>query len=485
MTPPYTPKAMSDVRVRFSPAPTGMLHVGSARTALFNFLYARHTGGTYILRIEDTDVTRSTQEAVDQIQRVLRWLDLEWDEGPILQSHRFDVYLAAADRMLEAGQAYECYCTEEEVKQRNDEALKAGRTPGYDGRCRDLTPDERAARAAEGRPRSVRFRTPDNGRSTFTDLVRGEVSVDWGTIPDFVIVRSNGTPVFFLANAVDDIDMGITHVLRGEDLIDSTHRVLALRAAIGDTTPPQYAHLPLILGPGGAKLSKRHGAISIEEYQEAGYLPHALANYLALLGWAPGDDREVMTVDELIVDFDIDGVGTSAAAFDAQKLEWMNGEHIRRMSVADLAAAALPFATARYGDRLDVRVFEAAVALAQERATTLVQIAEQAAFLFVTDDELEIAPESWEKVLGTDRVDELFEAAVARLRECEWSVEAIDAALRGAVDAIEQKPRKAMPALYASIEGRHAGLPLFDSVHLLGRDSSLARLQHARARLSS
>ena len=229
---------MSQVRVRFSPAPTGFLHIGNARSALFNWLYARHTGGTFILRIEDTDVTRSTQEAIDQIQHVLQWLGLDWDQGPVLQSHRFETYLAAADRLVESGAAYECYCTEDEVKQRNDEAL-AGRsqTPGYDGRCRDLTPAARDAMRAAGKPRSIRFRTPDEGRSTFDDVVHGEVSVDWSNVSDFVIVRSNGTPVFFLANAVDDIEMDITHVLRGDDLIDSTHRVLALRRALGVDGP--------------------------------------------------------------------------------------------------------------------------------------------------------------------------------------------------------------------------------------------------------
>src|SRR5262245_27760962 len=205
---------MSDVRVRFSPAPTGFLHIGNARSALFNWLYARHTGGTFILRIEDTDVTRSTQAAIDQIQQVLRWLGLDWDEGPILQSHRFETYLAAAEQLVESGHAYECYCTEEEVKQRNDAALAAGQKPGYDGRCRDLITAEREQQRAAGKPRSIRFRTPDEGMSTFDDVVRGDVSVAWSTVSDFVIVRSNGTPVFFLANAVDDIHMDITHVLR-------------------------------------------------------------------------------------------------------------------------------------------------------------------------------------------------------------------------------------------------------------------------------
>src|SRR3954468_24601058 len=363
-------------RLRFSPAPTGFLHIGSVRTALYNWLHARHVDGTFILRIEDTDVARSTQESVDQIQQVLRWLDLDWDEGPYLQSARFDAYLAAARRIVDAHLAYECYCTEAEVKERNDLAMREGRPPGYDGRCRDLTADERAARA-DGRPGSVRFRTPDEGRSTFTDVVRGEVSVEWSTISDFVIVRSNGTPVFFLANAVDDLDMGITHVLRGEDLIDSTHRVLALRHALGHDDQPVYAHMPLILGPGGGKLSKRHGAVSVEEYRDAGYLPHALVNYLALLGWGPEDGREVLTIDELIAEFDVTRVTPSPATFDPKKLEWMNGEHIRKMPLAELVAAVLPFARAQYGEQLDVTTFERAVSLAQPRATTLVQIAEQ------------------------------------------------------------------------------------------------------------
>ncbi|HEY5077443.1 MAG TPA: glutamate--tRNA ligase, partial [Acidimicrobiia bacterium] len=248
---------MSQARLRFSPAPTGSLHIGNVRTALYNWLHARHVGGTFILRIEDTDVVRSTQESVDEIQYVLRWLGLDWDEGPYLQSARLDVYLAAAARLVDEGFAYECYCRESEVKARNEQAMREGRPPGYDGRCRDLTAEERAARRAEGRPVSIRFRTPDEGHSTFTDLIRGEVAVEWSTISDFVIVRSNGTPVFFLANAVDDLDMQITHVLRGEDLIDSTHRVLALRRALGHDDQPVYAHMPMILGPGGGKLSKR------------------------------------------------------------------------------------------------------------------------------------------------------------------------------------------------------------------------------------
>ncbi len=471
----------SDVRLRFSPAPTGFLHIGSVRTALYNWLHARHTGGTFILRIEDTDVARSTQESIDQIQQVLRWLGLDWDEGPVLQSGRFDAYLAAADRLLAEGKAYECFCTEAEVRARNEVAMREGRTPGYDGRCRDLSAAEREAFLAEGRARSIRFRTPDEGRSTFEDVIRGEVAVDWSTISDFVIVRSNGTPVFFLANAVDDVDMGITHVLRGEDLLDSTHRVLALRRALGHDDQPVYAHLPLILGQGGGKLSKRHAAISVEEYRDAGYLPGALLNYLALLGWGPEDGREVLSVDELVAEFDLARVIPSAATFDPKKLEWMNAEHIRRLTSGELQAAVLPFARARYGARLDIPRFETAVDLAQKRATTLVQIADQMEFLFVPDDELEIDPASWEKLQNVEQAAAILDVVIAYLETCRWDAETID--LKAPIEALGLKAGKAMPVIYTAIEGRSAGLPVYDSIFLLGRESALRRLRAARAEL--
>jgi glutamyl-tRNA synthetase len=471
----------SGIRLRFSPAPTGYLQLGNVRTALYNWLQARHTGGTFILRIEDTDVVRSTQESIDGIQNVLHWLGLEWDEGPVLQSSRFDAYLEAADRLLAAGAAYECFCSEDEVKARSEAAMKVGRAPGYDGTCRDLTAEQRAAAVADGKPRSIRFRTPDTGVSSFTDLIRGDVSVEWSTITDFVIVRSNGTPVFFLANALDDIDMGITHVLRGEDLIDSTHRVLALRHALGRPGQPVYAHMPLILGPGGAKLSKRHGAESAEAYREKGYLPGALLNYLALLGWGPEDGREVLTMDELAAEFDIARVNPSPGTFDPKKLEWMNGEHIRLMDRADLVAAVLPFAREHYGARLDVPRFETAVGLAQSRARTLVEVAEQAEFLFVPDDEFVVGDEAWTKIAGTDRLGELLDAMRTHLSDCDWTHDGIDP--RELLRERDMKVKPSMKALYTVFEGRDSGLPLFESIELLGRESALRRVDAARARL--
>ncbi len=268
---------MAGVRDRYSPAPSGEIHVGNARTALFNWLYARHEGGEFLLRIEDTDRSRTTDAAIAGVQDTLSWLGLDWDESPVLQSERSDLYHGAVDRLRAAGLAYDCYCTEDELRARNDAAAAAGSTPGYDGHCRDLTPEERAELAAQGRTSVVRFRTPDTGVSRFHDLVRGEVEVEWSSIRDFVIVRSDGSPIFFLANAVDDIDMRITHVIRGEDLIDTTHRVLALREALGGGPQPVYAHLPLILAADRAKLSKRHGATAVEEFRDAGLPPRGAA----------------------------------------------------------------------------------------------------------------------------------------------------------------------------------------------------------------
>jgi glutamyl-tRNA synthetase len=470
-------------RVRFSPAPTGSLHVGGARTALFNWLFARHERGVFLLRIEDTDVTRSRPEWVDGIVDILAWLGLDWDEGPILQSSRFDRYHLAADRLLADGRAYECYCTEEEVRARNDAARAAGRTPGYDGHCRDLTPEQRAALAAEGRPRSLRFRTPDEGTSAFTDEIRGEVRVEWSKIPDFVIVRSDGTPLFFLANAVDDIEMGISHVIRGDDLLDTTHRVLALREALGSSEHPVYAHLPLVVGADRAKLAKRHGAVALEEFREAGYLPEAVLNYLALLGWGPEDGREVLDRDELVAVFELDRVVHSPAFFDHQKLDWMDGEWIRRLDLGELERRILPAAEARFGDRVDLETLRGALRIGQERAVTLASLLEQTDFLFVDDSAFTIERESWERLKRTAQAGEILDAVIAHLETCEWSVDSLD--VRPVIEELGLKPRRVMHVLYTAVEGRAVGLPLFDSMHLLGRERTIRRLRLARDRLGS
>jgi glutamyl-tRNA synthetase len=472
---------MADVRVRYSPAPTGEIHVGNAGTALFNWLYARHEQGVFILRIEDTDRSRTTDAAIAGVQDTLRWLGLDWDEGPVLQSDRTHLYREAVDRLLAAGLAYECYCTEDELKQRTEAARASGRATGYDGHCRDLTPAERAALAAEGRTSVVRFRTPDTGVSRFHDLIRGDVEVEWSLIHDFVILRSDGSPIFFLANAVDDIDMEITHVIRGEDLLDTTHRVLALREALGGGPQPVYAHLPLILAADRAKLSKRHGAVAVEEFRERGYLPEALVNYLALLGWSAPDGREILAPDELVADFELERVTHASAVFDPKKLDWMNGQWIRRLELDELARRVEPEARARFGDRLDLDVFRDALAIGQERATTTVQLVEQMDFLFVDEADFAIDPDSWSKIESTERVRDVLDVVIGHIEQCEWTIEALD--LRGLIEALGIKSRKVMPALYAAVEGRAQGLPLFDSVWLLGRERALRRLRAVRERL--
>ena len=473
----------SGVRVRFAPSPTGFLHVGGARTALFNWLYARHTGGTFVLRIEDTDVERSRQDWSEGIQTTLQWLGLDWDEGPYFQSARFDRHLEAAQQLLASGSAYECFCTEDEVNARYEKRKARGPAdPGYDGHCRDLTADQRAALAAEGRPRSVRFRTPDEGTSSFTDIIRGDVTVPWSTIPDFVIVRTSGAPVFYLANALDDADTGITHVIRGEDLTDTTHRMLALREALGIPGRPTFAHLPLLVGVDRAKLSKRHGAISLEDFGASGYLPEALRNYLGLLGFSipteDGTSREIVAMDELVAAFDLSRVSPSSAFFDYDKLNWMNGEYIRALGAEEFVARCLPFGEERYGERLDRTTFAGAMKIAQERATTLRGAADAAWFLFVPDDEFSIAPDSLDRLRSTERVAEILAAVADHLETCEWTVEDVD--LRPVLEELEIKPRKGLPAVYAAIEGTHAGLPLFDSIVLLGRDRAVRRVRAAK-----
>jgi glutamyl-tRNA synthetase len=435
----------------------------------------------FILRIEDTDRSRTTDAAIAGVQDTLHWLGLDWDEGPVLQSDRTHLYREAVDRLLAAGLAYECYCTEDELKARTEAARASGRAPGYDGHCRDLTPEERAALAAEGRAGVVRFRTPDTGVSRFHDVIRGDVEVEWSLIHDFVILRSDGSPIFFLANAVDDIDMEITHVIRGEDLLDTTHRVLALREALGGGPQPVYAHLPLILAADRAKLSKRHGAVAVEEFRERGYLPEAVVNYLALLGWSAPDGREILARDELVAEFELERVTHASAVFDPKKLDWMNGQWIRRLELDELARRVEPEARARFGDRLDLDVFRDALAIGQERATTTVQLVEQMDFLFVDEADFAIDPDSWSKIESTERVRDVLDVVIGHIEQCEWTIEALD--LRGLIEALGIKSRKVMPALYAAVEGRAQGLPLFDSVWLLGRERALRRLRAVRERL--
>lgn len=464
----------STPRVRFAPAPTGYLHIGSARTALFNWLYARQQGGEMILRIEDTDVERSSQQYIDVITDVLSWLGLDWDGEVVFQSERLHLYREAAERMLAEGHAYRCGCTQEEVKAR---AEARGGTPGYDGHCRDRD-------VAPGAGVVVRFRTPDDGEISFSDIIRGDVTFEARNLEDFVIVRSSGEPMFLVANAVDDADLGITHVIRGEDLINVTPKVLLLRQALGVHEVPVFAHLPLIVNEQRKKLSKRRDDVSVGDYRDRGYLPEAMVNYLALLGWGPSDGVEVRPIAEIREMFRLEDVNSASAFFDLKKLEHVNAEWVRTMEPAAFIERSAhwlsegPWQPASF----DAATFEAIAPLVQERVRTLAEVPHMVDFLFLDEPYLD-AP-SWEKAMlrGT-AVAEILDATIEEFATCEWRTEVLHDTLLGIGEVHGLKLGKAQAPVRVAVTGRTVGPPLFESLEVLGRERTLARLEAARARL--
>ncbi|OIQ83919.1 glutamate--tRNA ligase [mine drainage metagenome] len=483
--------ATSTVRVRFAPSPTGDLHVGNIRTALYDWAYARHTGGTFVFRIEDTDTTRVTDEYVAAAIDTLKWLGLQWDEGPevggpygpYLQSQRLDIYAEWAQKFLDAGDAYHCYCTPEELEERREAQKSAGKAPGYDGKCRDLSADAVAAYRAAGRLPVVRMRMPD-GYTSFTDLIRGELTFDHNYVPDFVLVRADGSPLYTLAVAVDDILMRITHVLRGEDLLSSTPRQIRVYQAMGVDVEdyPKFAHLPFVMGQDNAKLSKRNGEVSVAWYRTHGFLPEAICNYLALLGWSPGEDRENISMHELTLLFTVERVGKNPARFDMKKLEAMNGDKIRALPVADLAMRALPFMQSAHligaePTTSELEVLESAIPLIQERVITLAEIPGLLGFLFIPESTFVIEPESAARVLTPDSKP-IIHASIAALTPLPtWDVPSIEAALRTALlDGLGLKPKNAFGPVRVAITGARISPPLFESLFLLGRERSLDRL---------
>ncbi len=476
--------AETGVRCRIAPAPTGYLHVGNARAALYNWLFARHSGGTFVLRVEDTDRKRSTEDAIDILKRSLRWLGLDWDEGPdvggpygpYIQSERMGSIVAVAERFLGDGHAYRCYCTPEELEDRRREALKRGETPGYDGRCRNLSDAEPTRFEREGRPSAVRFRMP-GADITVHDLIRGDTTFPADDLRDFVILRSDGTPTYLLAAAVDDIAMRMTHVIRGVDLLPSTPRQVEMIRAVG-ATPPAYAHLPLIVGQNNQPLSKRFGSVAVEAFHEQGYLPEAMVNYLALLGWSFDATTTFFTLAEMVERFDLARVSKSPAAFDPQKLLWMNGHYIREASDARLAALLTELAD-REEVALDPDVLARAVPLVKERMHTLPEGLDMLRFLFV--DEVE-PDEKASRLLGPDREDLLREAA-ARLRALPtWEHEAIREVLTAIKEDRGLSSKNAFQPIRAAVTGLLVSPPLFESMELLGRDRSIERILAAAER---
>ena len=458
-------------RVRFSPAPTGFLHVGGARTALFNWLYARSVGATFILRIEDTDAALSRDDLIEGIQRTLRWLGIDWDEGPYRQSQRAGLYRDAAAHLRESGHAYYCDCTREDVQARTTDDA------GYDGWCRD-----RGLTAG-----AVRFRAPDDGATTFHDLIRGDVTFEHTTIEDFVIERTDGTAVFLLANAVDDMDMAMTHVIRGEDLLASTPKVLLIRQALGDEHPPVYAHVPLIVNEKRQKLSKRRDDVAVEDYRERGYLPEALRNYLALLGWAPANDREILPIEDMVAEFRIEDVKASPAFFDVKKLEAINAEYIRALPVATFVRECLPWLESDAPwppERFDLAVFEAVAPLVQERARTLAEVPAMVDFLFL--DEPAIDEAAWDKAITRNPAAAgVLDEAIACYRDAHWDTDELHRLTAALADRHGLKLAKAQAPIRAAVTGRSVGPPLFESLHLLGRERTMDRLARAKDHLSS
>ena len=431
------------VKVRFAPSPTGDLHVGNIRTALFDWAYARHTGGTFLFRIEDTDTTRVTDEYIQAAIETLKWLGLQWDEGPevggpngpYLQSQRLHIYAEWAQKFLDQKDAYHCYCTPEELEAVREEQRKANVAPGYNGHCRDLTDAQIAAYKAEGREAVVRMRMPE-GTTTFVDEIRGEVTFDHKFVPDFVLVRADGSPLYTLAVAVDDVLMGVTHVLRGEDLLSSTPRQIRVYQAMGvaEADYPVFAHLPFVMGQDNAKLSKRNGEVSIAWYREQGYLPEAICNYLALLGSSPGDDRENITMQELTELFTVEKVHSSPARFDMKKLEAINGDKIRALTIDEFARWTIPFLTKAKvisGTESEIALVKKALPLIQERIVKLDEAPQLLKFLFVT--EFTIDADAVSKVTENGAKEILHRAEQDLNALDTWTHESIEATLRASL----------------------------------------------------
>ena len=480
------------VKVRFAPSPTGDLHVGNIRTALFDWAYARHTGGTFLFRIEDTDTTRVTDEYIKAAIDTLKWLGLDWDEGPevggdngpYLQSQRLDIYTHWAHTFIEQKDAYYCYCTPQELEAVREAQRAANQAPGYNGHCRELSAEQIAEYKRQERGAVVRMRMPE-GTTTFVDLIRGEMQFDHKFVPDFVLARADGSPLYTLAVAVDDVLMKVTHILRGEDLLSSTPRQIRVYQAMGlkEQEYPVFAHLPFVMGADNAKLSKRNGEVSIAWYREKGFLPEAICNYLALLGWSPGDDRENVTMKELCELFTVEKVNSSPARFDMKKLEAINGDKIRALTIEDFLSWVLPFlikAGVISGTPDEIELVKRALPIIQERIIMFSEVPAMLNFLFV--QELTIESESLPKIKDADAKVILKRSLKELAPISDWTHTTIEAALRTSlIDEMGLKPRVAFGAVRIATTGGAVSPPLFESMELLGKEASLARISAALA----
>jgi glutamyl-tRNA synthetase len=467
---------MSAVRTRFAPSPTGALHIGGARTALFNYLFARHAAGVFILRIEDTDRERSTQESIQAIFDALTWLRLEWDEGPFFQSQRGDLYREHAERLLREGKAYRCYCSAEEVEAKRQAAMKAGRKAMYDRTCRGLTA------AAPGRRFTIRFKAPLEGETVVQDLVKGYVVFQNRELDDLILVRSDHTPVYNFCAVVDDALMAITHNIRGEDHLTNTPKQIQLYRALG-YNEPAFAHIPLILGLDRSRLSKRHGATSVLAYRDMGYLPDALVNYLVRLGWSHGD-QEIFTRTELVEKFTLENVGKAAGVYNAEKAEWVNFQYIKTMPVTELAVAVKPFIVAHgYALPADDAWLVRMVSTLRERAKTLVELVKGAAFYL--SDTITIDPPAAAKHLRPEIAEPLRAVRDELARGDSWEIARIQTAFETVTQRFQLTLGAIAQPVRVALTGGTASPGIFEVLDVLGRERSLERLDRAIERINT
>lgn len=479
------------IRVRFAPSPTGYLHIGGARTALFNWLYARHEGGKFILRIEDTDRTRSTDEYIDAIIEGMRWLNLDWDEGPFRQTDRFDIYKSYVEKLISEDKAYYCYCSSEELERRRQEALAQGRSPKYDGRCRNLNRVRGAEGSRLGRvagatgvqdakgPAAVRFKMPQEGRTVVRDLIKGDVEFENDQLDDLIIMRSDGTPTYNFVVVVDDVDMKITHVIRGDDHLNNTPKQIHIYKAFGYELPA-FAHLPMILGSDKARLSKRHGATAVTAYRDMGYLPDALVNYLVRLGWSYGD-QEVFPRGELIKYFSFDNVGKSSSIFNPEKLIWVNSQHMMGSSDPELADLVIPFLVGSgiipEGRELDKGWLSKAIATLKERAKTLVELANSLRYYIVED--VEYNEKAKTKFLTEKSLPYLVELRDNLVQAADFSASEIQKVFTAMVERHNIKLGNIAQPVRVAVTGGTESPGIFEVLEIVGREKTLKRLDRA------
>lgn len=455
------------VRSRFAPSPTGYLHIGGARTALFAYLYAKQQQGTFLLRIDDTDRQRSTQEYHDEILEALQWLGLQWDEGPYYQSQRYDLYHVAVERLLREGKAYRCFCTAEEVEAKRKAAMEVGKKPAYDGTCRDYTPQP-----GDSRPFAIRFKGPKDGETIVDDIIKGRVVFHNSELDDLIIVRSDGAPVYNFCSVFDDADLRITHIVRGDDHLTNTPRQILLFQAL-NAELPRFAHLPLILGNDRAPLSKRHGATAVRAYKEQGYLPEALVNFLARLGWAFGD-QEIFSREELIEKFRLEEVGKSAGVFNAEKLKWLNAHYLKGRPPLQLAREAKPFITQQHFVIPDDDEWLAkAIATLQPRAETIVELVEKAR-IYLSDD-IALDPKARSKFLTPATLPTLGKLR-ARLAETPWSEPELEKVFAAMMEEEQVKLGQIAQPVRVALTGGTASPGIFEMMAVLGKERTLARL---------